>query len=41
MTNQEAIGTLLYISSLLCDNEDKDEINEALKLAVMALKEKG
>jgi len=39
MTNQEAIGVLLYIRTLLDNQEDKDEINEALKLAVKALKD--
>jgi hypothetical protein len=38
MTNQEAIGILMYIRTLLDDQEDIDEINEALKLAVKALK---
>ena len=39
MTDQEAIGVLLYIRTLLDNHEDKDEINEALKLAVKALKD--
>lgn len=38
MTNIEAIGMLLYIGSLFCDHEDKEEINEALALAIVALK---
>ena len=39
MTNQEAIGILMYIRTLLDNQEDIDEINEALKLAVKALKD--
>lgn len=39
MTNQEAIGILLYIRTLLDNQEDIDEINEALKLAVKALRD--
>lgn len=38
MTYQDAIGTMMYIRTLLSDNEDIDEINEALVLAVKALK---
>jgi hypothetical protein len=38
MTNQEAIGVLLYLRTLISDFEDIDEINAALALAVKALK---
>lgn len=40
MTNQEAIGVLLYLRTLVDDFDDVDEINAALALAVKALKEK-
>ena len=39
MTNQEAIGVLLYLRTMVDDFEDIDEINAALVLAVKALKE--
>ena len=39
MTNQEAIGVLLYLRTMVDDFEDIDEINAALALAVKALKE--
>lgn len=38
MTNQEAIGVLLYLRTMVDDFEDIDEINAALVLAVKALK---
>lgn len=39
MTNTEAIGILFLIRTLLDDQENIDEINEALKLAVKALRD--
>ena len=39
MTNQEAIGVLLYLRTMVDNFEDIDEINAALVLAVKALKE--